>query len=218
MLHEAAVQEGYNNMTAFAGMSFGLWTDSGLTVPFSYTKTLVHQTDLSDNPQDFTLYLGSVVTARTLQTTVSPGVDYITLTPTDITAIWAASTSYTLGQRVRTVSNDGFIYKVTTAGTSGSTEPSWNAGGIGSTTTDNSVVWTKISSKHQPTEIILALASADLDTNTPGAALDVALTVNSTVPDAIPIYIRIVNAVTNTDNDTGSEELDIFINDVTETS
>lgn len=203
---------------SFTGLSFGLWEDVDCTVPFSGTKTLVHETDLSDNPQDFTLWLGSVVADRLLQATSNPGVDYITLTPTDITPEWALSTAYVVGDRVQAVGGDGFIYKCTTAGTSDTTEPTWPAGGIGSTVVDNTVVWTKQSAKHEITEITLALSSGALATNTPGDPLDVALQVDSIAANAVAIYIRITNAVTNTDNDTGNEELDIFINEIIETA
>lgn len=60
-------------------------------------------------------------------------------TPYDI---WAASTIYTTQQyRIPVVSN-GHVYIVTTAGTSGSSEPTWPTTG-GGTVTDGSVVWTE---------------------------------------------------------------------------
>ena len=65
-------------------------------------------------------------------------------------AAWAASTSFSVGdvRRATTVQDTGFVFKVTTAGTSGSTEPVWNSS-IGETTADNSVVWTAISSVYE---------------------------------------------------------------------
>lgn len=57
-------------------------------------------------------------------------------------SIWAASTIYTAqAYRVPTVSN-GHQYIVTTAGTSGSSEPTWPTTS-GETVTDGSVVWTE---------------------------------------------------------------------------
>jgi hypothetical protein len=53
------------------------------------------------------------------------------------TANWGASTAYALGT---TIVGGGHTQKVTTAGTSGSTEPTWNTGGGG--TKDGTVVWT----------------------------------------------------------------------------
>jgi len=60
---------------------------------------------------------------------------------------WAASTSFSVGdvRRATTTHNSGLVFKCTTAGTSGSSEPAWPTD-IGSTITDNSVVWAAISS------------------------------------------------------------------------
>ena len=60
---------------------------------------------------------------------------------------WAASTSYSVGdvRRAATAQVTGLFFKCTTAGTSGSSEPKWGTD-IGSTATDNSVVWTAVSS------------------------------------------------------------------------
>lgn len=52
---------------------------------------------------------------------------------------WLASTSYSLGDTI--IDTNGNLQTVTTAGTSGSSEPSW--GNLtGNTTTDNTVTWT----------------------------------------------------------------------------
>ena len=60
---------------------------------------------------------------------------------------WAASTGFAVGdvRRATTSQNSGLVFECTTAGTSGSSEPSWPTD-IGSTITDNTVVWTAISS------------------------------------------------------------------------
>ena len=55
------------------------------------------------------------------------------------TTTWAASRAYALNA---TVTASGKVYKVTTAGTSGSTAPTWPASG---TVTDGTVVWTFVS-------------------------------------------------------------------------
>mgnify|MGYP003628096282 FL=1 len=60
---------------------------------------------------------------------------------------WAASTAFALGdiRRATTTQNSGLVFKCTTAGTSGSSQPTWPTD-IGSLITDNTVVWTAISS------------------------------------------------------------------------
>lgn len=58
------------------------------------------------------------------------------------TTNWAASTAYGLGDRRKaTAAARGIHFEVTTAGTSGGTEPSWNTT-VGGTTSDGSVTWT----------------------------------------------------------------------------
>lgn len=54
---------------------------------------------------------------------------------------WVASTSYSVGDHVLSV--DGDLYRCTTAGTSGSSQPSW-LDYSGATTTDNTVTWTRV--------------------------------------------------------------------------
>ena len=63
---------------------------------------------------------------------------------------WAASTSYSVGdiRRAATAQVTGLFFKCTTAGTSASSEPKWGTD-IGSTVTDNNVVWTAISSTYE---------------------------------------------------------------------
>ncbi len=54
---------------------------------------------------------------------------------------WAATTEYSLTNRVAPSSSDGFCYECTTAGTSGETEPVWDSE-LEHTTQDDTVVWT----------------------------------------------------------------------------
>tara|TARA_R100001460_G_scaffold2063_1_gene7027 strand:+ start:3387 stop:4280 length:894 start_codon:yes stop_codon:yes gene_type:complete len=62
-------------------------------------------------------------------------------------AAWAASTAFAVGdiRRASVTQNSGLVFKCTTAGTSASSEPTWPTD-IGSTITDNTAVWTAISS------------------------------------------------------------------------
>jgi lambda family phage minor tail protein L len=65
-------------------------------------------------------------------------------------AAWSQNTAYSLGdiRRPSLVPVDGLFFKVSTAGTSGSTEPVWTRT-IGETTADGTVVWTAISSVYE---------------------------------------------------------------------
>lgn len=203
---------------ALSDLSFKLYTDSGLTTLFGGTYQLTHNTDLSDNPQDFTLYFGSTETGRKLEATSNPGVDDITLTPTDTLDDWAVATAYSLGDLVEPTTPNGFVYKCTTAGTShAATEPTWPVVGIGSTVSDGTAVWTFVGARHEITEVTLALAAVDLGTNTPGNPLVIGTTIDSLVANAIPIYIRVTNAVTTIRNNVGHAEFGVYINEVAET-
>ena len=54
---------------------------------------------------------------------------------------WAASTAYNAGDKIMPSTSNGFFYECTTAGTSGTTEPTWPTTN-GATVTDGTVVWT----------------------------------------------------------------------------
>jgi len=60
---------------------------------------------------------------------------------TRITSTWAASKAYSLGDFVVPSTVNGYIYECTTAGTSGTAEPTWPTT-VGTTVTDNTAVWT----------------------------------------------------------------------------
>ena len=55
---------------------------------------------------------------------------------------WSASTAATAGQYVSPTTANGHLYVCTTAGTTGTTQPTWPTA-IGGTVTDGSVVWTE---------------------------------------------------------------------------
>lgn len=202
-------------MTVVA-LSFKFYDDSGLTSATNTLFQLEHQTDLSDNPQDFHKYFGSTLSGRTLQTQTSPGVNNILLTPTRILPVWIASTAYALGRSVRPTVDNNFRYVCTTAGTTGATEPTWSTG-VGSFTTSGTAVFECISIEHPVTEITLALTEADLDTNTPGAALSLGNTITSGVGNEVDVWIRVENSITTVGSNTGYPELAVYINAVQET-
>lgn len=206
---------------ALSDLSFKFYTDSGLTVAFSNLYQLTHQTDLSDNPQDFTLYFGSPntgVSATELQAVSNPGVDQISLTPTDIEGEWTANHAYSLGAIIEPVTPNTFIYKVTTAGTSAAvTEPTWPTS-IGSTVVDNTIIWTCYAKVHPATEIKLALTSGGLPGATAGALLNLGSTILSGVATAVPVHIRVTNTVATVNNNVGFPQLGLVINNVQETS
>jgi len=59
----------------------------------------------------------------------------------DDPGVWVTATAYSLGDFRRPVTENGFRYEVTTAGTTGGAEPVWPTT-IGTTVADGTVVWT----------------------------------------------------------------------------
>jgi hypothetical protein len=59
------------------------------------------------------------------------------------TKYWVASEAVALNEMRYPSGTNGHLYKVTTAGTTGASEPSWPTGS-GSTVSDGSVVWTEV--------------------------------------------------------------------------
>jgi hypothetical protein len=195
------------------GDSFLISTNASGTIEFSGFEDLIHNTDESDNPQDLAvLYLISLNVDRKLQANSDPGVDNITLTPTDILPEWVASHAYSLNDMVQPTTPNGYRYKCTTAGTSSGTEPgSWPLT-VGSTVSSGTAVFTNISNKHEITEVTLALSPGDLATNTPGGALSLGNTVLGGVANAVAIYVRVENNVNIVSNNSTFPEIAIRTN------
>jgi len=86
---------------------------------------------------------------------------------------WTASTARALDYRARPVTANGYYYKVTTAGTTGASEPAWPTT-IGNTVVDGTVTWTCVGvsggfpSTHIPTPVFadgyIVLAGTNDDT------------------------------------------------------
>lgn len=56
--------------------------------------------------------------------------------------VWTASTAYTVGQYVTPTTSNGRLYKCTTAGTTGASQPTWPTTNAG-TVVDGGVTWTE---------------------------------------------------------------------------
>ncbi len=200
-----------------ATQTFKLYTNSGLTVAFTGSESLLHYTNQSDNPQDFQFWYGSTVSGRVLRAVSNPGVDQIVLTPTDTLPIWHIARAYTLGQSVSPITPNGYRYEVTTAGTShATTEPTWPTTPIGATVVDNGVTWTLRSASHPITEMKLALTSGGLSSATGGAALNLGTSITGGVAGAVQVNMRITNSVITVSNNSGTPEIDFYVNNVRE--
>lgn len=199
--------------------SFNLFTNDTLTTAFAGLYQLVHETDLSDNPQDFVLYFGSPVANRQVQTTVNAGIDDIELEIVDRLPIWVAATEYAVGMSVQPTTPNGFRYMCTEPGTThASVEPTWPITGVGSSVTDGTVIWEFVGPRHELEEVKLGLTALDLDTASGGVALTLVNTVLSTADEAIEIHIRVENAVDIVSNNAGTPEIGLSFNAITETA
>ncbi len=202
---------------ALSDLSFKLYTDTALTSAFSGLYQLTHETDLSDNPQDFQLFLGSTVASRQLQANSNPGVDEITMTPTNTLSEWVASTAYSVGNMIEPVTPNTYVYRCTTAGTSDSSEPTFPTGAIGDTVADNTVVWTMVGKRHEITEIKLALLQGSLGAAVAGDPLDLGTTIASGNSNDVEFWVRITNAVATVQTNTSYPNIAVYINTVVET-
>ncbi len=131
-------------------------------------------------------------------------------------SVWEAAAVYTLGTLVQPTVSNGLVYKCTTAGTADSSEPSWPTSGIGSTIVDNTAVWTLYAAHHPATEIKLALSNGALGAATPGAALSVGPTILGGTGNYVQVHIRVTNTVATVSNNTGNEEIGLYLNAVIE--
>lgn len=199
-------------------LSYQFYLEDTLTTPFNNLYQLTHNSNFSDNPQDFVIYFGSKVSNRQVQALSDPGVANITLTPVEQLAEWGAGETVSVGDTKEPTVQNGFRYVCTTGGTTGSEEPSWPTSGIGSTVNDNGVVWELTAETHEPAEITLALTSGALDTNTAGAALSLGDTLLSGTANAVAIHIRVENAVDTISNNTGNPELALSFNQLIESA
>jgi hypothetical protein len=201
---------------ALGTTTFNLFTDVGLTIPFSGLYQLTHFSDLSDNPQDFVLYLGSNAAGTQLEAQSAPGTDPIVLTPVDTLPLWQASTAYSVGDRIQPTTPNGRRYRCTTAGTSDVSEPTFPTVGIGSSVVDGTCVWEYESAKHEITELKLATTSGGLTSATAGDPLALPNTILSGVGNAQEVHLRIENIVTNIGTNAGEPAVSVSINAIQE--
>lgn len=196
-------------------ISFRLFDDALLTLASSNTWVVDAKVDHSEGDQDRQYWLGSNAISTKLNAASSPGVDPLTITPTYILPQWQASHVYTLETSVIPLTINGYRYVVTTAGTSGSSEPVWGVT-LNGTTSDGSVVWKLIAVQSSTDEIKLAFDQADLDTATGGAPLDIGNEILSGVANAVSFWVRDANAVETVSSSIGQPEYCLQLNPKTE--
>lgn len=201
-------------------LTFKLYSDSDLTIPSTNTLSLIHNSDLSDNPQDFVFYFGSTTANRKLQTKNNPGTDDITITPVEILKSWSAGLDVTVGDIiVPTSANDNDRkYRCTAAGKTSTTEPSWTTVSSNVYNDGSDVKWEYAGVAHQKSEIKLASTNAGLASATAGAPLSLGTEILAAKANAKQIHIRITNTVTEIGSNAAAPNLALSLNAVVETN
>lgn len=177
-------------------MSWAIYADAALTTVLSDLLTQ-HWTDHSEGSRTAQVWLGDPTAGNKVQAISNPGVDPITVTPVSSVAAWAASTAYSLGAVRTPTAPNGYVYTVTTAGTSAASQPTWPTT-IGATVTDGGVTWTCSAEQDLTTEYKLASSEAGLTAAVAGAGLSLGTQVLSGVANAATFWVRVTNGGTNT--------------------
>lgn len=174
--------------------TFGWFSDSGLTTALTL-KSLLHSDTGSTDPLEFAVYLGSNTASVKIEDSTAPGTNQVSVYPINLTAEWVASTAYSLNDIVKSTSatKNGYYFKCTTAGTSGTAEPTWDTT-IGNTTNDNTAVWTNQGKIHEITEVKLATTQGGLAGATGGAALNLGTSVLSGTGSAQVVWLGVTDA------------------------
>jgi hypothetical protein len=192
-------------------VSLDFYSDSGLTTaPASLAVT--HAATGAGDPQDFHLYLGSPESGRRFRAASNPGVDSIAVSIVNTTPAWSAAASKSVNDRVRTSARNGYRYKATVGGTTGSSEPTWPTT-IGNTVVDGGVTWTCEQKIHEAAEAKLATTQSGLAAATPGAALTLSTQILSGSANAADVWLRLDDATATVGTET---ELTLTTNSVLE--
>lgn len=172
--------------------TFKFYSDAGLSAEI----TSVASTQLADgtsppSENDQVFYIGSTETGMKARATSDPGTDPIEVTPVYAVDAWTGDAVISAGDLMMPTSNNGKKYVAQNSGTTHATTEPILPTIIGDTVVDNTVTWECIDDLHQPDEIILAATAGALDTNTPGAALDLGTEILSETGNATPVHVRI---------------------------
>ena len=167
-------------------MAFNFWADEQMTTLFGAANGEFRMAnavfDQVGQTRDFTVYFGNPKPGTKLE-----GTDNIVLSAESALVAWEAGKDYTADT---VIGADGWLYRCTQAGRSGSATPRWLAA-VGSNTADGAAVWRCIGRSHTAGGVKLALSKSGLDT----AGVSVSLGVSIPAGAAVAVYIRLTNDV-----------------------
>ena len=192
-------------------MHFGIWQNETMTTPLSVLQFSRDLTD-ANTPNKGRFWFGAKETYLMLQTAVNAGVDNVTLTPTFSLSTIQRSTEYALSN-CNDYALNGYIYRLTQAGTTAATAPTYSTN-LGDTITDGGCVFVCVSKAHSVNEIKLSLTGENgLSNAQAGAAVSLGNTVNG--GGGIEIWYQVTDSVDNVFNMT-CPQLCIAINECEE--
>ena len=192
-------------------MHFGIWQNETMTTPLSVLQFSRDLTD-ANTPNKGRFWFGAKETYLMLQTAVNAGVDNVTLTPTFALSTIQRSTEYALSN-CNDYALNGYIYRLTQAGTTAATAPTYSTN-LGDTITDGGCVFVCVSKAHSVNEIKLSLTGENgLSNAQAGAAVSLGNTVNG--GGGIEIWYQVTDSVDNVFNMT-CPQLCIAINECEE--
>ena len=169
---------------------FGLWQDETMNTP---ATVIAVGRDLGqpNAAKQGRLWFGAKEAYLALQTVNNAGVDSVALTPALALPIIARQAAYNLGDEL--VLN-GYQYKVTTAGTTAATAPTYSTN-LGDTITDGTAALQCVSKAHSPNELKLSLTNSGLATAVAGAALQLGTLIQG--GGGIEIWYEFLDSVDN---------------------
>lgn len=199
-------------------ISFKLWADEAMTTEAGSAYAGGRKVDVDftahGQSRDFVFYFGSKEVGRKLQAAAGPGSNDIVVSVVDILLNREAQKDYALNALLEPETDNGYVYKVVTAGTTADTAPSYPLA-VGSEVMDGTARLVNIGAKHQVAAVKLALSAAGLDSATGGGSLALGHTLNSGA--ALAVHMRVTNAVADIYDATATPFLRLAINEVIET-
>lgn len=180
-------------------MTTEFYADAALANPGEIEDPIGNPLTLDDLPYQVALYFGDDDSNINIKDGTSPGVANIVIPIEHEVPEWSAAASISANDEIRSTAHNGYVYEAQGAGTTGGTEPTWPTT-IGGTVVDNGITWECVRRTTEPETLKLATTQGGLAAATPGASLDLGVTViNGGSVNAVEIWVEADNiaALTN---------------------
>lgn len=191
-------------------MTWNFYANENMTTLFGSTNGADRLHNVVFNSQnqsiDTVIYFGNPEAGKVLE--AKNAGESLTLTTTASVAAWQAQTSYIADQ---IVAANGYLFKVNTAGKSGTSAPRW-LNTANSNTADGTVVWRCVGKVHDTGAVKLALSKDGLASGSP------TLTLGTSIPSgaAVAVHLRLTNRVADLYDLAALVQLEISINEAVE--